>query len=265
MSGERERVRTTARVSRRARRALDELHDKGLNFDVERRHELTADQGWNIDDHRRALPPEPPGPPIAGGSWEVARHLLEHYEFADPSIVRAVYYPETPLQDRNMVLEGRFYGLRFLLGLRVGGVNDLTETVNGRPVRKWGWNYRTLQGHLEMGQMDYEIWKWLDTGEVEFRIHAVSKAAIIANPIVRLGFRLFGRHMQQRFSRRALERMDELVTAGLVARATGVAPAWPVESVEAMAIQPAAATQRAAHHLERQHPEDDGDADRDDG
>lgn len=248
-------IQTTGRVSDRARRALDQLHDKGYNFDVEGRHELTSEHGWHVDDYSQPLPPEPPGPPVPGGSWEVARGLLERYEFADPSIVRAVYHPDVPLADRNMVLEARFYGLRFLLGLRVGGVNDLTEREDGRDVRKWGWNYRTLQGHLEMGQMDYEIWKWLDTGAVEFRIHAVSKAAIIPNPVVRLGFRVFGRHMQKRFARRARERMAELVTAGLAANPSEDTSAHraPVATVERVSVQPASEVPAAAEHLDRQH------------
>ncbi|MCA1681991.1 MAG: DUF1990 domain-containing protein [Actinobacteria bacterium] len=36
-------------------------------------------------------------------------------------------------------------------------MRDETRDVDGRTVRVWGWNYRTLQGHLEMGQMDYEV------------------------------------------------------------------------------------------------------------
>jgi uncharacterized protein (UPF0548 family) len=83
----------------------------------------------------------------------------------------------------------------------------------GRPVRVWGWSYRTLRGHLEMGQMDYEVLKWLDDGSVEFRIHVVSRPARIPNPLVRLGFRLFGRREQVRFARRALARMAERSTA----------------------------------------------------
>src|SRR5207248_1742470 len=67
--------------------------------------------------------------------------------------------------------------------------------------------YRTLQGHLEMGQMDYEVWKWLDTGRVEFRIHAYSRRARIRNPALRLGFRLIGRREQVRFARHACARM----------------------------------------------------------
>ena len=198
-----------------ARRALDELHHKGLNFDREQREQLTPANGWRIDDYRQPLPAEPPGPPLPGGSWEVARRLMRDYEFADPSIIRAVYYPDRPLEQRDMLLEGRFLGLRFYFGCRVGGVNDETWTVGGRRVRVWGWNYRTLQGHLEMGQMDYEVWKWLDNGEVEFRIHAVSKRAHIPNPMIRLGFRLFGRPIQARFAHRACQRMAQLTAATL--------------------------------------------------
>ena len=58
-----------------------------------------------------------------------------------------------------------------------------------------------------MGQMDYQVWKWLDDGSVEFRIHVVSRPARIPNPVVRLGFRIFGRREQVRFAKRACERM----------------------------------------------------------
>jgi uncharacterized protein (UPF0548 family) len=193
-----------------ARRALDELHDKGLNFDREEPEQFTPANGWRIDDYCQPLPIEPPGPPLAGGTWERARRLMLDYEFADPAIIRAVYYPDRPLEQRDMLLEGRFLGLRFYFGCRVGGVNDETRIIDRRAVRVWGWNYRTLQGHLEMGQMDYEVWKWLDSGEVEFRIHAVSKPAHIPNSLIRLGFRLFGRPMQVWFARRACQRMARL-------------------------------------------------------
>lgn len=198
-----------------ARKALDELHDKPLNFDPSRRDAFTPERGWRIDEYRQPLPGEPPGPPLADGSWEVARRLVADYEFADPRIVRAVYHPERPLAERDMLLRARFYGLTFHLGVRVGGVVDDTCPVDGRTVRVWGWNYRTLQGHLEMGQMDFELWKWLDDGAVEFRIGSLSRPASIANPLVRLGFRLFGRHMQVKFARRACARIRHLTVAGL--------------------------------------------------
>lgn len=151
---------------------------------------------------------------------------MRDYEFADPRIVRAIYHPGSPLEGRDMLLEVRFWGLTFRWGVRVGGVIDEVRRVDGRDVRVWGWSYATLQGHLETGQMDYEVWKWLDTGAVEFRIHVVSRASRIGNPIIRLGFRLFGRREQVRFARRACERMAWLMSGNpSVPTASGIAVA----------------------------------------
>lgn len=199
-------------------RVLDELHRKALNFEVGDRSGFIPAQGWRVDHYRQPLPAEPPGPPLPDGSWDVARRLLRDYEFADPAIVRAVFHRDGPLEDRDMLLEIRFHGLRFRVGVRVGGVVDETRQVDGRAARVWGWNYRTLQGHLEMGQMDYEVWKWLDTGEVEFHTCRFSRRARAGNPVVRLGVRIFGRRQQEKFARRACERMARLTAARLEGR-----------------------------------------------
>jgi uncharacterized protein (UPF0548 family) len=164
---------------------------------------------------------------------------MQAYEFADPSIVRAVYHPDSALEGRDMLLELRFWGLRFHAGVRVAGVRDETASVDGRDVRVWGWSYVTLQDHLEMGRMDYELWKWLDSGAVEFRIHRFSRPASIPNPIVRLGFRLFGRRKQIEFAERACERMAALTAAEL---ATGDARTADVATTaDALAVEPASA------------------------
>ena len=213
-----------------SRRVLDELHDKGLNFEL-------ADhrgEGWLSDDYCQPLPSEGPGPPEPGGSWEVAKELMGNYEFADPSIVRAVYYPDRPLEERDMLLEVRFYGLRFRFGVRVGGVVDDTREIDGRKVQVWGWNYRTLQGHLEMGQMDYEVWKWLDTGEVEFHTCRFSRRARAGNPVVRLGVRVFGRRQQEKFARHACDRMARLTAARLEGRDDAGVP----RVADEVAVQP---------------------------
>ena len=203
---------------------LDELHERQLNFEPGAGGQFTTDKGWLVDDYSQPLPPEPPGPPVPGGSFEVARRLIRDYEFADPSIVRAVYHPERPLDQRDMLLEARFYGLRFRFGVRVGGVVDERREVEGRPVQVWGWNYRTLQGHLEMGQMDFEVWKWTDTGDVEFHTCRFSRHSRAGNPLVRLGVRLFGRRQQVRFARAACDRMARLTASGLVKDAAGMVP-----------------------------------------
>jgi uncharacterized protein (UPF0548 family) len=129
--------------------------------------------------------------PVEEGSWEIARRLMSGYEFADPSIVRAYYDPDVPLEQRDMLLKLQAFGIAFVfVGVRVGEVFERTREIGAERARIWGWNYRTLEGHVEMGQMDWEVWKWLDDGRVEFRVHAVSRPAEIPNPIIRLGFHL---------------------------------------------------------------------------
>lgn len=205
-----------ARVGgRRARRAFAGLQHRALNFDPRELDDAGPRGGWTVDDHHVALPPEEPGPPEPGGSWEVARELVRHYRFADPRLIEAVFRPGDGLEGRNMLLQGRFCGMRFLMGARVSAVVDGEETVDGRPVRVWGWSYRTLEGHLEQGQMDFTVVKDLGGGGVDFRIHAISRPARIPNPVVRIGFRLFGRRLQLRFARTACARMRRLVEEGL--------------------------------------------------
>ena len=190
---------------------LAALQGKRVNFDATDRDSASRETGWYIDDYCQRLPREMPGDPEADGSFAAAQRLMLSYEFADPAIIRAIYEQDTPLEGRDMLLEARWHGLTFRFGVRVIDVVDETRTIDGRPVRVWGWSYATLEGHLEIGQMDYELRKWLDTGEVEFRIHAFSRRASVRNPLVRLGFRIFGRREQLRFARHACERMSRLV------------------------------------------------------
>lgn len=199
----------------RARRALADLTERELNFAPAEVAGARPGSAWSIDDYCEPLPSEPPGAPVADGSFAIAKQLMRDYAFADPAIVRAVYDPAHELANRNMLLQVRFGPLRFFFGCRVSAVIDEARTVDGRPVRVWGWSYGTLEGHVERGQMGWEVWKWLDDGTVQFRIHVVSRRANVRNPIVRLGFRLVGRRRQQRFARRACERIGELVAREL--------------------------------------------------
>jgi uncharacterized protein (UPF0548 family) len=182
-------------------RTVDDLHGRGYNFDPARLRQLVAEERWHHDDRRQPLAPEPPGPPVPGGSFERAQALMRDYAFAAGSAVHAIFEQDAPLEGRDMLLVARFVGLDFRLGVRVGGVVDEERLEAGRPLRVWGWYYRTLRGHLERGQMSYEVWKWIDTGEVEFRIAAVSHRAKVGNPLVRVGFALLGRREQLKFYR----------------------------------------------------------------
>ena len=105
--------------------------------------------------------------PVKDGSWQIARRLMSGYEFADPSIVRAYYDPAVPLEQRDMLLKLQAFGLAHVFaGVRVGVLFERTREIGGSRARIWGCTYRTLDGHVEMGQMDWEVWKWLDDGRV---------------------------------------------------------------------------------------------------
>jgi uncharacterized protein (UPF0548 family) len=191
--------------SPRIARRLSALADQPLNFDLA----AVADASeWEVTDVCQRLPDEPPGPPVDGGSWQIARRLMRGYEFADPSIVRAYYDPEIPLERRNMLLKLQALGVVHLFaGVRVGDVYEETRRLEGRRAHVWGWNYRTLAGHVEMGQMAWEVWKWLEDGRIEFRVHAVSRPAPIRNPIVRIGFHLLRARERRAFLNSTKERM----------------------------------------------------------
>ena len=198
-------------------RDVADLRDRPLNFDPGRIAEYRSDRGWHHDDYRQSLPSEPPGEPVLGGSFEVAKRLMRDYAFAEGSAVKAVFERGGELEGRDMLLRASIFGLHFNFGVRVGDIVDRLEEVDGRPVRIWGWNYRTLDGHLERGQMDYHVWKWLDSGEVEFRIAALSSRARVANPLLRLGVLLLARREQRKFYRHICDRMARIVPAELAA------------------------------------------------
>jgi hypothetical protein len=191
-------------------RRLASLHNRSLNF----RPETLGEPGWEHDDYRQPLVPEQPGPPEPGGSWETAAALSRGYAFADPSLVEAHYDPHVPLEQREILLILHALGARIYAGVRVNNAGEETRSEDDRQAHVSFWNYRTLEGHVEAGQRDFEIWKWVDTGEVEFRTHAASRSAE-ASPIVQLGFRLLGRHKQVEFGRRACHRMALLTEATL--------------------------------------------------
>jgi uncharacterized protein (UPF0548 family) len=205
-------------ASRRLRRRLDGLSRRPVNFDASRMSEYTRSTGWHVDDMVEPLPHEPPGPPASGGTWDVARRLVVDYQLADRGVVRAVYDRDAPLEGRTMLLRIRFVGVRFAVGVRVSDVYDEERELEGDRARVFGWAYRTLDGHFEQGEMHYQVWKWLDSGDVEFRLHAVSKTADAGPWILRTGFRLLGRPNQLRFYRQVCRRVRRLTEAELESR-----------------------------------------------
>jgi uncharacterized protein (UPF0548 family) len=194
---------------------LATLADRRVNFDPAKVHAHLTDERWRVDDLVEPLPHEGSGPPVEGGSWLVARELMDRYQLADPGVVTASYASDAPLAGRDMLLKIRFAGLRFRVGVRIGDVYEDTLELEGREALIFGWSYRTLEGHFEQGQMHYELWKWLDTGDVEFHLRAISRPAETGPLLPRTGFRLFGRSLQLRFYRQICRRIKRLTEAQL--------------------------------------------------
>lgn len=207
-------ARTDDRPGRPAAR-LTALGARRLNFDEATIEDRAAESGWHLDDMIEPLPHEGSGPPAEGATWEVARQIMDSYQLADPGALTATYDEATPLSGRDMLLRIRFMGLRLQVGVRIGDVYEETRDLEGRQVRVFGWSYSTLEGHFEQGRMHYELWKWLDSGDVEFHLRAISRAAQTGPFLPRLGFRLFGRPHQLRFYRQVCRRIRRLTEAQL--------------------------------------------------
>jgi uncharacterized protein (UPF0548 family) len=220
---------------------LDGLRARAVNYDPAQAPPGAPGGGWHQESAAVLIGQEPPGDPVPGGPWQTARALTARYEFADPGILRAVYRADSALLNRDMLMEGHFFGLRFYFGVRI---TDVVDETRGRE-RVWGWGYETLGGHLEQGRIDFEVIKNLATGAVGFRVAGYARPARLPDPLVRLGFSVFGRWMQQRYYRAVRRhvydlvrdgavptspsRADGLVTAPATARTTRwdrVAPGW---------------------------------------
>ncbi|SER43496.1 DUF1990 family protein [Actinokineospora terrae] len=184
---------------------LADLADRPINYD-----RGTVGPGWLTDDHPRVLGYEQPGPP--GELWSRARALVERYDFAPPELIRAHYRADAPLLGRHMVLEGHFLFAHFLMGVRVTEVVDESTPTHTH----WGWSYETLTGHLERGKVDFHLHKDHTTGAITFHATSYSNPSRTAHPLIRLGWRLFGRRTQLRFYRRIGEQMVTLTAPATV-------------------------------------------------
>ena len=154
---------------------------------------------WHHDDRRQALPGEPPGDPVPGGTFERATALMRGYAFAEGSAVHAIFQQDAPLQGRDMMLIGRFLGLASASASASSTSSTRRARADGRPVRVFGWAYRTLQGHLERGEMRLRGAQVARHGRGRVPHRRRSRRAHVGNLLVRIGFGLLGRREQLKF------------------------------------------------------------------
>jgi Domain of unknown function (DUF1990) len=194
---------------------LESYREAKVNYDLERVHEYTAETGWRLDDYHTYLPAEAPGPPVPGGSWEAAKQVLLNYSFPPPDLITGIFVPDQPLAERVMLLRAQFLFFKFWFGVRIGGVTDEQQDTPAGPEQVWGYNYRTLEGHFEKGEITFTVHKNLKNGQVRFQVKAYSQPERIKNIFYRIGFKLFGRTLQRKFARESLKRMRMLVEEAL--------------------------------------------------
>lgn len=195
---------------------INHLAQLDYNYDEKIYHAAKDKQGWNVDRYQASLAVEPKGEPIANGAFEAAANAIRLYKFPDPNLIRAVFDPDSELPGRNMLLMASFMGFTFRFGVRVTAVVDeVRKLENGQSARVWGYSYRTLKGHFEVGEIRFEVSKNLDTGEVSIEINAYSKADRIPNFFFRTGFKIFGRPLQRYFAHSSIRRLQKLAFEAL--------------------------------------------------
>lgn len=194
-------------------KALEALE---FNYDEKTYHDSVDKMGWFVDKYDAVLAVEPAGEPIPLGPFEVVKNAIGRYQFPDPALIRAWFDPDIELARRNMLMQARFLGLKFYFGVRVTSVIDEQVThTNGEIEKRWGYSYRTLKGHFEIGEIRFIVSKNFSSGEVKFHVDAYSRPDQIPNLAYRIGFKIFGRSLQNYFARSSIERLKEVAQNSL--------------------------------------------------
>lgn len=181
---------------------LSELAHRKVNFETPV-GEMEPEHGWTVDGTEEAIGREPPGPPLPDGIFARARQGLMNYDFSDPRIVEGHFDPNVPFVGRNMLLELKVMGFRFLSGVRVHSIRE--ESKEDQTV--FGFRYDTLDGHIERGYEWFYLTKDHETGEVRFKIEAHWRLGDFPNWWSAAGFKLFGERYRERWRHEAPARL----------------------------------------------------------
>ena len=192
---------------------ISQIATLDYNYDEQTYHASKDKQGWKIDKYHALLGTELPGLPLEQGPFARVKEAVLQYHFPDPDLISAVFDPSQPLLGRNMYMIAHFLGMTFNFGVRVTSVVDeVRKNEVGADLRVWGYSYRTLKGHFEVGEIAFLVTKNLSTGEIFFNIDAYSTPEKISNWFYRTGFRVFGRSLQKYFANSAVRRLRALIT-----------------------------------------------------
>jgi len=206
---------------KRTANELAELQERGFNYDVQ--SYSPDDSSWRHDSYVTTVGKESPGPPVEGGLFMTAKQIVSEYRFPDPRRVVGKFDSASPLDGRNMLLDAKFAGVRVQFAVRIVEVVDREIQLDEGDCCEWGYAYRTLDGHWEVGQITFLLRKSYESGEVKFLINAYSRTGRIPNPLYRFGFWLLGRKVQTNFAKRCLNRLVQMTHDEIRSRPTSAA------------------------------------------
>lgn len=155
----------------------------------------------HFDRHEGVIGREPPGPPLEDGPYlRVRRAILDYRIFPEKLAVPVV--ERTPLQVGD-VLGLRYPLFPFIAIFFASKVIDLIDEQQEERVRH-GFTYRTLEGHMMLGEETFLVEKDLRTGEVKASLEAWSRPN---HWLTRIGY-WYARWCQLQAGRRAIRNLQ---------------------------------------------------------
>lgn len=167
---------------------------------------MTPQNGWHFNSFEAVLGNEPPGPPLPDGLFERARAALVQYRFTDPRMVQAHFAPHVPLSERHTLAEMKECGFRFLNPVRV------RQVWGGTHARRtcFGFEYATLEGHIERGFERFFVIKEHESGRARFWLEDHRAYGDFPNGWSRVGLTGLGPLGRRIWPRRAAWRLRRL-------------------------------------------------------
>lgn len=165
------------------RQSLDGLTRCSVNFRTPF-EEMTRKNGWTVERCQSRLGNVARNP----AAFRRVKQALIAYNFSDPRIAVAYFDPDAPLRGRQMLLEFRAFGFRFLNGVRI---QEVWDEAGERQV-SFGYRYDTLEGHVERGSQCFLLTQDLLTGEIRLHIEDRWQHGDFPNWWSKIGFTLVG-------------------------------------------------------------------------
>lgn len=193
-------------------KALGDL--SSLEYDSEAQiFESSKDRlGWHIQQYRDLIAQEASGHPEPQGKFNKMKEVLAQGRLVNRRLLRVYMDSQGPLLGRNLLLVTRVFGIPLRFGVRIARVFDEeVGNIDGHREHVWGYTYRSLKGHYDIGEVSFRISKDLTSGHLFFAIETCSKTSRIPQFWYRWAFRIFGPGVQRVFCLNAIRRMRRLI------------------------------------------------------